>query len=426
MSSTIFARSSGAGRSGVTVHRISGPLAGAVLDEMTGTRGQPRKARLVRLRLADGSVLDEGLVLWFPSPASFTGEDVAELHLHGSVAVERALHDALINRGLVHAEPGAFTLRAFENGKLDLAQAEGLADLLRAETEGQRRHALGQLGGRLSEIAAGWRSDLVAILALLTASIDFADEDDVPDALGGEVTERLDQLVGQMDEALAGARSAAQLRDGTRIVLTGPPNAGKSSLLNALAGHDHAIVSDIPGTTRDAIEVRLERRGQLLVLVDTAGLREADDLVERMGIARARQAVLTADLRLELRPIDEVHAPAPVGEALYVATKVDDPDSSTPRGWISTSVRRQGGLDELLDAIDTRLDTADAGPLIRQRQVDATLEAKSQLVTARSATEAELAALEVRGALLTLGTLTGNVGVEEVLGAIFAEFCIGK
>ena len=426
MRSTIFARSSGAGRSGVTVHRISGPLAGAVLEEMAGTRGQPRKARLVRLRLADGSVLDEGLVLWFPAPASFTGEDVAELHLHGSVAVERALHDALIDRGLVHAEPGAFTLRAFENGKLDLSQAEGLADLLRAETEGQRRHALGQLGGRLSEIAAGWRSDLVAILALLTASIDFADEDDVPDALGGEVTERLDQLVGQMDEALAGARSAAQLRDGTRIVLTGPPNAGKSSLLNALAGHDHAIVSDVPGTTRDAIEVRLERRGQLLVLVDTAGLREADDIVERMGIARARQAVLTADLRLELRPIDEVHVPAPVGEALYVATKVDDPDGSTPRGWISTSVRRRGGLDELLDAIDARLDTADAGPLVRQRQVDATIEAKRQLVKARSATEAEIAALEVRGALLMLGTLTGDVGVEEVLGAIFAEFCIGK
>ena len=410
----------------MTVHRISGPLAGVVLEEMTGARGEPRHARLARIQLSDGSVLDEGLALWFPGPGSFTGEDVAELHLHGSAAVERALHDALTARGLVPAGPGAFTLRAFENGKLDLSQAEGLADLLRAETEGQRRHALGQLGGRLSDTAERWRDGLVEILALLAASIDFSDEDDVPGELDARIAQRLVSLLAEMDEALEGAVPAARLREGVRVVLTGPPNVGKSSLLNALAGQNHAIVSDLPGTTRDLIEVRMERGGQLVVLIDTAGLRESADVVERMGIERAERAVKEADIRLELRSIEEIRDPAPTDGAIYVATKADDHGATMPPGWIPASVRRRGGLDALLVELDSKLNSADAGPLVRRRQVDATREARQRLVDARAATEPELVSAQIRAALLSLDTLIGRVGTEDVLGAIFAEFCIGK
>ena len=406
--------------------RISGPLAGPVLEEMTGARGTPRIARLVSVRLPDGSLLDQGLALWFPGPASFTGEDVAELHLHGSIAVERTLREVLLARGLRPAEAGAFTLRAFEHGKLDLAQAEGLGDLLRAETEGQRRHALGQLGGRLSELAEGWRHALLGALALLTATIDFADEDDVPDGLDDRVVAILDDLIAGLDDALSGVQAAARLRDGVRVVLTGPPNAGKSSLLNALAGSDHAIVSDVPGTTRDVLEARIERSGHLVVLTDTAGIRETDDTVEQLGVARARAAIATADLRLELRPSDQVTAPAPDDGAIHLASKADIRDGDLPQGWTPVSVRSPGGTDALLQALDARLDGSDAGPIIRQRQVEAAEAARSSLRSARDARSAEVAAFEIEAAVSALDALTGRIGTEEVLGAVFAEFCIGK
>ena len=426
-SDTIFARSSGAGRAGVTVFRISGPAAGPILERMTGQRGVPRRARLCDVRLGDGTLLDQGLALWFPGPASFTGEDCAELHLHGSLAVERGLADALRALGAVPAAAGAFTLRAFENGKLDLVQAEGLADLLRAETDGQRRHALGQLGGRLSELAEGWRGQLLEAQARLAASIDFADEEDVPDEVIQPVRRALGSLVSEMDAALAQAEASLRLRDGARVVLTGPPNAGKSSLLNALAGGDHAIVSDVAGTTRDVIEVRIERQGQLIVLVDTAGLRETTDAVERIGVERAEAAASSADLRLVLRPTEAVTGPAPDDGALYLATKADAaPARSMPSGWLPVTVRTPDGLAPLLEALDARLAGAAPGPLARERHVAAVGEARRAISLAMETDISELAAAGLQTAVAHLEELTGRIGTEEVLGAVFSEFCIGK
>ena len=415
------------GRAGVHVFRISGPLAGPVLDDMTGRRGDARVARLTDVRLHDGTVLDQGLALWFPGPSSFTGEDTAELHLHGSVAVERGLTEALIRRGLVPASAGAFTLRAFENGKLDLAQAEGLADLLSAETDGQRRQALGQLGGRLSELAAGWRAELLAISALLTAAIDFSDEEDVPDGVDDGVHTRIEALVSEMREALSGAEQARRLRDGVRVVLTGPPNAGKSSLLNALSASDQAIVSDVPGTTRDVIEVRMEREGRLIVLVDTAGMRDTADQVERIGVERARRAAASADLQLVLEPLATVREPALEDGRIYVATKRDlSPNVTAPDGWITTSATTVGGTVGLLAAIDARLGETDAGVLTRGRHIDLVRSAAEALASCGGVQAPELVAAGLQTALTQVRELVGDIHVEEVLGAVFAEFCVGK
>ena len=430
MSSTIFARSSGSGRAGVTVFRLSGPNAGAALSALTGSTGRPRHARLATVRLKDGSVLDRGLALWFPGPASFTGEDVAELHLHGSVAVERALSDELTDLGLEPAAAGAFTLRAFENGKLDLAQAEGLADLLRAETEGQRRHALGQLGGRLSDLVAGWRAVIVACMARLTAAIDFADEEDVPDGVDSAVRDELTALDHAMAAALSGADSARRLRDGVRVVLTGPPNAGKSSLLNALAGEDRAIVSSVAGTTRDVIEVRMVLGDHLVVLVDTAGLRDTTDPVERIGVERAQLAASQADLRLHLLPFAEVSEEAADDDGMVcLATKADlnlDPDATLPAGWIPVSVRGGGGLDALISVLTTRLVAGSAGPITRERHLRTVGAAREAIQAAATAVLPELAAASLGEAIVALDEVTGRIGVEEVLGAVFGEFCIGK
>ena len=430
-STTIFARSSGTAPAGVAVFRISGPLAGPALDRLTGARGAPRKAQLAVLRRSDGSHLDEGLTLWFPGPASFTGEDVAELHLHGSVAVERALEEEMRELGIAPATAGAFTLRAFEAGKLDLAQAEGLADLLSAETEGQRRQALGQLGGHLSARAEAWRGDALRIFAMIEASLDFPDEEDVPEGVADEVADAIRSLHTSLTDAAKGAEVASRLRDGVRVVLTGPPNAGKSSLLNALAGQDRAIVSEVAGTTRDIVEVRTEIAGHLVVLTDTAGLRETTDPIERIGVARAEAARAEADIVLTLCPAVEVVDGAPLpSDGIALASRADELPRHRvlPTGWIPVSVVTDGGATSLIEALRARLGEASGGLLTRQRHISAVGAAAECLQRAdrSKALGPELIAAEVQAAMRHIDELTGRIAPDEVLGAIFAEFCIGK
>ena len=427
---TIFARSSGAGRAGVAVFRISGPRAGEVLDAFCGGRGQARRARLARVTLPDGSLLDHGLALWFPGPASFTGEDVAELHLHGSPAVERAFTDAMLDFGLAPATAGAFTMRAFAAGKLDLAQAEGLGDLLTAETEAQRRQALGQLGGAISARAEDWRAAILSALAALEAAVDFPDEDDVPDGVASQALAPLRALHADMRAAIAGADGAARIREGATIVITGPPNAGKSSLLNRLAGSERAIVSDEAGTTRDVLEVRMSLGGQLVTLIDTAGLREESEAgaIERDGIARARRAAETADLCLEVRDGREVDRTAEAGgSAIWIANKADLTDEPVPDGWLAVSAVTGWGVDALLDRMTARIVMSGEGVLTRGRHVALVRRAAGQVETVMaSAMPPEIAAEALRIALRDLEELTGRIAPDDVLGEVFAGFCIGK
>ena len=415
----------------MAVFRISGPRAGEVLDAFCGGRGAPRTARLVTMRLADGTVLDQGLVLWFPGPASFTGEDVAELHLHGSPAVERAFTDAMTAFGLVPATAGAFTLRAFEAGKLDLAQAEGLGDLLSAETDAQRRQALGQLGGALSERAEAWRARLLAAMAATEASVDFPDEADVPDGIGAAAAAPLRAMLADMEAALAQAGGAARLRDGVTVVLTGPPNAGKSSLLNRLAGSERAIVSDEAGTTRDLLEVRMELGGHLVTMIDTAGIRDSASEVERQGIDRARRAANEADLRVEVQDARSVTGPPPPeARTVWVASKTDllAPGTDLPQGWLGASVIKEGGTNSLLAAV-TRIvgEGGQAGVLTRRRHVALIGSAATDVRrTLGSQQEPEIVAEELRMTLSRIDELTGRIAPDEVLGEVFSAFCIGK
>ena len=296
---TIFALASGTGTAGVAVYRVSGPASRAALEALTGSEvPSPRQAVLRRVRDADGVEIDRGLVLWFPAPASFTGEDVVEFHLHGGRAVRSALYRAL--QALPEcraAEAGEFTRRAFENGLLDLTQAEGLADLVAAETEGQRRQALRQMGGALAAVYEGWRAELVDCLALLESDIDFTDED-LPDNVSAPVFRRLADLAAAMRAHLADGHRGERLREGVRVAIVGPPNVGKSSLLNALARREVAIVTDIAGTTRDVLEVVLDLDGVPAVIADTAGVRRSGDAIEQEGVRRAMARAASDDVRL--------------------------------------------------------------------------------------------------------------------------------
>lgn len=429
--STIFARSSGGGRAGVAVYRVSGPLAGPVLDRCCGGRGTPRLARLVAVRDLEGALLDRGLSLWFPGPASFTGEDVAELHLHGSPAVDRAFGEAMTAFGLEPATAGAFTMRAFAAGKLDLTQAEGLADLLDAETEGQRRQALGQLGGRLSGLTEGWRARLLSASALVEASVDFADEEDAPTEVGEDVRTILASLAAEMRREVEGAGRARTVREGVTVAITGPPNAGKSTLLNVLAGEERAIVSPRAGTTRDVLRVTIELAGQKVTLLDTAGIREAADEVEREGVRRAEKAAREADLTVQMVDAREAADTLRTG-TVAVANKTDlvptSSEAGPPEGWLPLSLRTGEGLDDLLDRITALVVSGGGGgTLTRDRHVTlvraacGTLERASLL-----ASEPEVVSEELRLVLRSLGELTGAIGTEEVLGEVFSSFCIGK
>ena len=445
---TIVALASGAGRAGVAVIRLSGPAAGAALQALAA-RDLPKPRMAARAAFCDprtGQSLDDGLALWFPGPASFTGEDVVELQVHGGPAVIAALIDAALSQpGVRPAEPGEFTRRAFENGKLDLAEAEGLADLVDAETEGQRRQALRQRRGALSAVYEGWRGRLIEAAALLEAEIDFPDED-LPGALAQRAGPLLQVLADDMGRHLDDAHRGERIRDGYRIAIIGPPNAGKSSLLNALAQREAAIVSDIPGTTRDVVEVRLVLAGFPVWIADTAGLREAADAIEAEGVRRALARAGEADLRIGVVEAG-VDVPGSVSSVLgpadlLVRSKRDllGPPASRPSApelagetpAVQVSAVTGEGLAELEQRLTQRVAEAlgreEAPVLTRARHRRLVEEARTALMRAVPALGAgpELAAEDVRVAADQIGRLTGRIDVEDLLDEIFSSFCIGK
>lgn len=429
---TIVALSSGAGRAGVAVVRISGPSVRFVIETIAGSVPEPRRAAYRALRDGDGAIIDHGLVLFFPAPASFTGEDVVEFHIHGSRAVlSRLLSVLTALPGLRLAEAGEFTRRAFEAGKLDLAAVEGLADLIDSETEWQRRQALRQMEGALGQAAGEWRSALIKAMVLLEAEIDFSDEGDVAGPLVAEAVAGAWGVLGSLRVALGSFAAGERVREGFVVVLAGPPNAGKSSLLNALARRDVAIVSPIAGTTRDAIEVRLDLGGIPVVLVDTAGLRESADEIEAEGVRRARQRADSADLVLRLRPPDSEPEQKGGGTTeILVATKLDL-GGSTRSGEVGVSAMTGAGLPELIELVASRLGKlgeAEPALVTRERQRVAVADAAAAIERAvlLPHEQPELIAEELRLAVRALERLIGKVDVEDVLDSLFSGFCIGK
>ncbi|MCK2056893.1 tRNA uridine-5-carboxymethylaminomethyl(34) synthesis GTPase MnmE [Methylobacterium sp. 37f] len=435
---TLFAPATGPARAAVSVIRISGPNAAAVIRALAPPLPVPRRLSLRTLRMPDGDPLDEALVAWMPGPASFTGEDMAELHLHGGLAVRTAVLRALAEiPGCQPAEPGAFTRRAFLNGRLDLTEAEGIADLIDAETEAQRRQALRQLDGALGRQVADWRTRLIDLLAGVEAALDFSDEGDVDDAaLDAALSQRARAIRDQIAAVLADGHRGERLRDGFTVVLAGPPNAGKSTLLNALSRREAAIVSDLPGTTRDVIEVRCDLGGLPVILVDTAGLRAATDAIEAEGIRRTRARMAQADLIVMLEGPDAERdskpTPDPGGPVLHVRTKCDLGlgDSSNDTDCIAISALTGAGLDRLLAAIEARaaqaIGSGDA-LITRERHRLGLSRCRDHLDRLLAgAPLPELAAEDLRLAVRALGEVAGHVGVEEMLDRLFAGFCIGK
>jgi len=426
---TIYALATAHGKAGVAVVRISGPSAFSAVAGFC-TLPAPRKAGLRRLIGADGVILDEALVLCFQAGASFTGEDVVELQLHGSTAVVNAVlrHLGALN-GLRLADPGEFTRRALENECLDLAQVEGLADLIDAETEAQRRQALRVLSGALGDKAELWRTDLIRAAALLEATIDFADED-VPVDVSPEVLELIDRTSVSLRAEGDGAKIAERIREGFEIAIIGPPNIGKSTLLNALAGREAAITSEYAGTTRDVIEVRMELDGLPVTILDTAGLRETDDHVEGIGIERAKARAAAADLRVFL--LDEsgdVQGVNPQEGDVIAHGKADLRGAA----GFALSGRTGQGVDELIARASNELRkrASQAGTATRERHRLAILRALDVLEFARievlnGPDRAELAAEELRTAIRALDSLVGRVDVEQILDEIFSSFCLGK
>lgn len=405
--------------------RLSGPEAGRALAALAGPLPEPRRAVLRAVRDPEtGELLDRGLAVWFPGPASFTGEDAAELHLHGAPVVMDAVQAALMRLdGLRPAEPGEFTRRAFEAGRMDLTAVEGLAELIDAETEGQRRQALHALGGGLARQFDGWRERLVGALAHIEAAIDFSDEE-LPDGLEAQVSETVAGVCAEMAEALASGARGEVVRDGFRVALAGAPNAGKSSLLNALAAREVAITSPSAGTTRDVLEARLVMEGYLVRLIDMAGLHESGDPIEREGMRRARAEAATADLCLLLTAPDA--PPPPEMPGLAVRTKADL--GAAPGPGLIVSARTGEGLEALRGAIADAVRKRVSGPpgALRARHFHALGESAEALDRFAAAPQTDLAAEDLRLAVRALGRVTGRVDVEDLLDAIFREFCIGK
>lgn len=405
--------------------RVTGPQAGPALDTLAGARPHPRHATLRALHHpATGDLLDRALLLWFPGPATATGEDLAELHLHGGRAVVRAVLDALRTLpGLRDAEPGAFTRRAFENGRLDLAEVEGFADLLEAETERARRYALAAAGGALSRRVEGWQANLALVAAHVEAELDHDDEGDVPARAGEGATPIVAALLEEMRATLA-APPAERLREGLRVVLAGPPNSGKSMLLNALADREVAIVSSISGTTRDLVSAPVALDGLALELTDTAGLRETDDPVEAIGVGRARDALAGADIVLWLGDA----AQAPQG-AIRLSPKADLTPGVQDERSVRVSALTGQGLDQLRAAIRTRADALlgrEDELLFNARQRSRVAQAVDALASTQVQTDPLLIAEHIRQARRALAALTGHEEVEQMLDALFGRFCIGK
>lgn len=454
---TIFALSSGRGKAGVAVIRVSGPLAKDAVIALSGREPEAARQALFRV-LTDpqsGEVLDQALVLWFVGPASFTGEDCAEFQVHGGPNVVGAVLAALGRLdGCRAAEAGEFTRRAVENGKFDLTEAEGIGDLIEAETEAQRRQALQQMSGGLGARCAEWRERLVKVLAYVEADIDFVDEDDVPEGLSLSVLPLIVGLSEEIDALLADGTRGERVREGIDVAIIGPPNAGKSSLLNWLARRDVAIVSAEAGTTRDIVEVRLDLAGMPVILADTAGLRETDNLVEREGVKRALARAGSADLTILLVGGDQdaneflmsgstgsaSGVAAPSGFDFSLLNKVDlfgagkESLDSVPEGFCGISIKSGLGLDgflaDLERLVQNRFEGREPALITRQRHRDelsaCQLHLEQAIEIVQAGGDEVFAAEEIRLALRALGRLSGRVDVEELLDVVFRDFCIGK
>jgi len=418
---TIYAEATPPGRGGVSIVRVSGPAAHALLRDLGGLN--PEARRLTRCLLRDeGEVVDDAMVVRFDAGASFTGEDSAEFHLHGAPAVVARLSAALRRRGARLAEPGEFTRRAFANGRMDLTEIEGLGDLLQAETEAQRRQAMRVAAGELRDLARGWRQRLIEAGAMLTAEIDFPDED-LPDQRDPRVAQLLAQTRHEIAEVLSTARSAQQLRRGFEVAIIGEPNVGKSSLLNRIAQRSVAIVSEIAGTTRDVIEFRADLEGLPVTFLDTAGLRDTDDRVEAMGVALARERAEAADLRIHLVAGGAVDKAALRAGDIVVRAKGDLIGS--PKDAVSALTGE--GVSRLLARVGAELRgrVGDGGLAAHERQVHALAEAMAVL-DVPEINPAELVAEHVRSAAQALARLMGIVEVDDYLDVVFSRFCIGK
>lgn len=446
---TIFALSSGRPPNALAVVRVSGPGASLALTTLAGKLSAPRQASRRLLRDGAGQPIDDAVVLWFPGPASATGEDVVEFHVHGGRAVLAALFAAIsVIPNMRTAEPGEFTRRAFENGKLDLTEAEGLDDLIHADTDRQRRQALRQLQGLLGNRARDWRERIIEASALIEAGIDFSDEGDVPAELRAPAIKAIRALHSEIAEVLAAQGQAERLRDGLVVAIAGEPNVGKSTLINQLARRDVAIVSPYAGTTRDVIEVQLDLDGYPVTVIDTAGIRETDDPVEQEGVRRARARAEDADLVLWLvegaRTVNPDAMPSlgesgngssPSGGSVWIVrNKIDlsGVEHAGPLGEFGISASRGDGIPELVDALvkfaADFFGTTEGALVTRTRQRDLLRRASDSLRRSLELVDEgeEFAAEELRAAAYALGRLLGRVDVEDVLGAIFQKFCIGK
>ncbi|MCA1456374.1 tRNA uridine-5-carboxymethylaminomethyl(34) synthesis GTPase MnmE [Bradyrhizobium sp. BRP22] len=439
---TIFALSSGRPPSAIAIVRVSGPGAGPALVKLAGKIPAPRMAARVLLQDARGQPIDDAVVLWFPAPASATGEDVAEFHVHGGRAVLGALFNALAGLDNVRpAEAGEFTRRAFENGKLDLTEAEGLDDLIHADTDRQRRQALRQLKGLLGDRARDWRAQIIEASALIEAGIDFSDEGDVPAELITPALGKVKALLVEIQRVLAAQAQSERLRDGLVVAIAGPPNVGKSTLINQLARRDVAIVSPHAGTTRDVIEVQLDLDGYPVTVIDTAGIRETDDPVEQEGVRRARARAEEADLVLWLTDgkglaiSHEGSAPVwAVRNKIDISSAAEDRPAVSGRatGIFRISARTGEGIPELIAALvrfaHDYFGSGEGGLITRTRQRKLLQETADSLQRAIAVVGAgeELAAEELRSAIYSLGRLLGRVDVEDILDVIFREFCVGK
>jgi tRNA modification GTPase len=438
---TIFALSSGRPPNAISVVRVSGAQARTILGSLARRIPPPRSATRALILDADQQPIDDAVVLWFPAPKSATGEDVAEFHVHGGRAVLAALFAALSSFDNTRAaEPGEFTRRAFENGKLDLTEAEGLDDLIHADTDRQRRQALRQLKGLLGDKARSWREQIIEALALIEAGIDFSDEGDVPAALIAPARAKIRALHAEITEVLAAQGRSERLRDGLVIAIAGPPNVGKSTLMNQLARREVAIVSPHAGTTRDVIEIQLDLDGYPVTVIDTAGIRTTDDPVEQEGVRRARARAADADLVLWLVE-DNSHKPAVEGAApvWMVRNKIDldalnrhvaGMGQSRGSRYFEISASRGDGLPELMAAVvsyaEDYFGPGEGGLIGRERQRTLLREAMDSLQCSMEQKGEELVAEDLRAAASSLGRLLGRVDVEDILDKIFLQFCIGK